>query len=413
MKSITQTLYLVFIIYTLATSSLTAQDNALNFNGTSSYVHCGNILSTNYTKEAWIYIRDLSKDNNIISGGVESQHAFWAPPIFDNMGNSLGNKLTAGHNSQWYQVQDPAPLNANTWYHVAATFDAASRTMKLYKNGILVATSTSVDDIGESKLTLVGAFYVGDHFFAGDMDNIRIWNVARTDAEIQLNKSITFTTAQPNLLVNYTCDQGTAGGNNSGITQLINTGYTDHHGTLVGFMLSGSTSNFITSSSPLPVELLNLKASPLSNYVKIAWQTTNEINNKGFQVERLNPMTQNWDILGFVKAQVKGFHYEFIDDAPLSMSYYRLRQIDHDGKEVLSKIVSAALNGSTKLKVYPNLVTDFLNIDSDVKGDFQIINMFGQSLINGYAAQKVDVSALPKGTYFVKVGTEQAKFVKQ
>ena len=39
--------------------------------------------------------------------------------------------------------------------------------------------------------------------------------------------------------------------------------------------------------------------------------------------------------------------------------------------------------------------------------------MFGQSLINGYAVQKVDVSALPKGTYFVKVGTEQAKFVKQ
>lgn len=411
MKNIIQTLHLVFVTHILTTSSLNAQGNALNFNGTSSYVNCGNILkespfSASYTKEAWIYITDLTKANNIISGGIGALHAFWAPI-------DAGNKLSAGHNSQWYQVQDPAPLNANTWYHVAVTFDEATSTMKLYKNGILVSTNNTVNATGVGKLVLIGAFFLNSNFFAGDMDNIRIWDVARTGNEIQDNKNVVFTTPQANLVVNYTCNQGIAGGDNTGITQLTNSVGDFYHGTLVGFTLNGSTCNFIVSNIILPVELLDLKASPLSNHVKIDWQTTNEINNKGFQVERLNPMTQNWDVLGFVKAQVKGFHYEFIDDAPLSMSYYRLRQMDYDGKEVLSKIVSAALNGSTKLKVYPNLVTDFLNIDSDDKGDFQIINMFGQSLINGYAAQKVDVSALPKGTYFVKVGTEQAKFVKQ
>ena len=411
MKNIIQTLYLVFVTHILTTSSLNAQGNALNFNGTSSYVNCGDILkespfSTSYTKEAWIYITDLTKANNIISGGIGALHAFWAP-------SDAGNKLSAGHNSQWYQVQDPTPLNANTWYHVAVTFDEATSTMKLYKNGILVSTNNTVNATGVGKLVLIGAFFLNSNFFAGDMDNIRIWDVARTGNEIQDNKDVVFTTPRTNLVVNYNCNQGIAGGDNTTITQLTNTLGDFYHGTLVGFALNGSLSNFIVSNVVLPVELLDLKASPLSNHVKIDWQTTNEINNKGFQVERLNPMTQNWDILGFVKAQVKGFHYEFIDDAPLSMSYYRLRQMDYDGKEVLSKIVSAALNGSTKLKVYPNLVTDFLNIDSDDKGDFQIINMFGQSLINGYAVQKVDVSALPKGTYFVKVGTEQAKFVKQ
>jgi hypothetical protein len=42
-----------------------------------------------------------------------------------------------------------------------------------------------------------------------------------------------------------------------------------------------------------------------------------------------------------------------------------------------------------------------------------ILNLFGQEVLSGKAAQPIDVSALPQGAYFLKVGTEQVKFMKQ
>ena len=116
---------------------LTQPATGLDFDGTNDYVSCGNILPPSYTKEAWINISDLSANNNIISGGVGGQHAFWAPGLFSS-------QLSAGHNLTYNQVNDPVSLLINTWYHVAVTYDAATTTMKLYKNGVLVSTNTAV-----------------------------------------------------------------------------------------------------------------------------------------------------------------------------------------------------------------------------------------------------------------------------
>jgi Secretion system C-terminal sorting domain len=44
---------------------------------------------------------------------------------------------------------------------------------------------------------------------------------------------------------------------------------------------------------------------------------------------------------------------------------------------------------------------------------FQVINLLGQQVLVGKTTQQLDVSALPQGAYIFKVGTEQAKFVKQ
>ena len=103
----------------------------------------------------------------------------------------------------------------------------------------------------------------------------------------------------------------------------------------------------------------------------------------------------------------------FTDDAPLSTSYYRLRQIDNDGKETYSKVISVSSKGSDKLKVYPNPVSDLLIVETEMKDDYQILNLLGQQVSSGKAAQRIDVSVLPQGTYFLKVGAEQVKFVKQ
>jgi hypothetical protein len=75
------------------------------------------------------------------------------------------------------------------------------------------------------------------------------------------------------------------------------------------------------------------------------------------------------------------------------------------------------------LAIYPNPVSSLLNVvytveernpDAFGKGSsFQILNLLGQQVLTGKTAAQVDVSALPQGTYVLKVGAEQAKFLKQ
>lgn len=173
----------------------------------------------------------------------------------------------------------------------------------------------------------------------------------------------------------------------------------------------------ISNAAVLPVELLSLTGQNTEGGNLLTWETANEVNNKGFQVERLAPPTpskgENWEVLGFKTANNKAGTYEFMDNAPLSTSYYRLRQIDNDGKETLSKVISIAATGKGKLKAYPNPVSNVLTIETTEISDYQIFNLLGQQVLNGKATQRIDVSALPEGTYFLKVGAEQVKFMKQ
>jgi hypothetical protein len=166
----------------------------------------------------------------------------------------------------------------------------------------------------------------------------------------------------------------------------------------------------------LPVELLSFTAQNQTGSNRLNWVTASEVNNKGFQVERIMDNGQ-WIMLGFVNAKSKAASYDFTDNTPLSISYYRLRQIDNDGKETLSKVVSVSAKGSSKLKVYPNPVSDVLAIETSATGTFDILNLLGQQVMHDKTPPSgvggLDVSALPQGTYFLKVGEEQAKFVKQ
>jgi hypothetical protein len=65
-----------------------------------------------------------------------------------------------------------------------------------------------------------------------------------------------------------------------------------------------------------------------------------------------------------------------------------------------------------KLKVYPSVTNGFLTIETTEVADYQVFNLLGQQLLNGQLSQRIDVSALPRGTYILKVGLEQAKFLK-
>ena len=167
----------------------------------------------------------------------------------------------------------------------------------------------------------------------------------------------------------------------------------------------------------LPIELTQFDVQNTEGSKNhLTWRTASEKDNSHFDIERSTDGNNFYNI-GQVKGNNKPSSYQFVDNQPFATSYYRLRQIDFDGTETVSKIVSAELKGKSKgLKIYPTIVSNGIltvNTEGEQLDDFSVTNLLGQQVLVGKTTTQIDVSSLSKGTYVLKVGTEVAKFVKQ
>ncbi|MGA0557879.1 hypothetical protein ACO2Q8_14575 [Larkinella sp. VNQ87] len=100
--------------------------------------------------------------------------------------------------------------------------------------------------------------------------------------------------------------------------------------------------DFNWEAAPLPVRLASFSGKRVENQVRLGWQTTFESNSAYFVVER-SADAKAFEALGRVVSS--GFSeslqaYGFTDEAPvLGTNYYRLRQVDQDGRFEYSKII--------------------------------------------------------------------------
>lgn len=76
-------------------------------------------------------------------------------------------------------------LNANTWYHVAATYDGAA--MKIYINGVLDASKSQTGSVSSNGAFSVGYLYNTSRNFNGKVDEVRVWKRALSQTEISQN----------------------------------------------------------------------------------------------------------------------------------------------------------------------------------------------------------------------------------
>ncbi len=154
------------------------------------------------------------------------------------------------------------------------------------------------------------------------------------------------------------------------------------------------------------------------------WQTASEINNSRFVIQKSKD-GQNFVGIGEVKGigtSTTAQSYQFIDAAPyLGINYYRLNQVDIDGKETFSKIVSVVWlkEGTQIVSVYPNPTQDKLTVEhTNTTETFEIVNAIGQIIkaeTTNINANKTEIRTgeLPSGIYFLRVNqTEIVRFVK-
>jgi hypothetical protein len=173
-------------------------------------------------------------------------------------------------------------------------------------------------------------------------------------------------------------------------------------------------------SNVLPVQLTQFTATPKTNSVAINWTTASEKDNAFFQIEH-SVNGKDFKSIGSINgngSSAQTISYSFEHTAPAEgVNYYRLKQVDVDGKFNYSTIKTAII-GKASFIIKSNLVTNTLDIITSTKAPvaFGIFSTNGQRMLNDFAQgeKSVDVSRLPAGLYFIKIADGQvARFVKQ
>jgi Concanavalin A-like lectin/glucanases superfamily/Secretion system C-terminal sorting domain/Ig-like domain CHU_C associated len=224
----------------------------LNFDGVNDYVAlptaANNIPAgnSNYTIEAWINPSELGEKHIVAWGDYEQT----------NKVNAFRLTPTGLVNYWWGQDYSVNfTFTPGTWYHVATTFDGTSR--KIYVNGNLITTNAFLNNpnSGTHNVTNTANVTIGagnnltaNGFFKGSMDEVRIWNVARTITQISGSRYCELQGTETGLVAYYKFNQGADAGTNTTITSLTNSVSGGATGTLTNFALTGTTSNWLAGS---------------------------------------------------------------------------------------------------------------------------------------------------------------------
>jgi hypothetical protein len=173
---------------------------------------------------------------------------------------------------------------------------------------------------------------------------------------------------------------------------------------------------------PLPVNFLSFDVSKTDkNQVSINWVTENEQNVSHYEIEQSTDAV-NFRKIGIISSvnTTSKHAYKFVDENPQTgVNYYRLKQLDLDGKFNYTEIESARIGQLEELNVFPNPATSTLSISiNNFKniGDLKIRNGLGQLVksmpINNYQVE-INIQDLPNGIYYVSYNGNKSKFIKQ
>ena len=178
-------------------------------------------------------------------------------------------------------------------------------------------------------------------------------------------------------------------------------------------IVAGASTEYMLGSvlNPLPVTLISFSAIKNGSDVELNWQTTNEENLKNYVVEKSTNAT-TFSQLAVVNANDNAGinNYTATDMNPANgVNYYRLKQIDGDGKYTYSDIRSVNFSDNFKVFISPNPATNNIKIYTDqMLMSVQIMDASGKTIkwLIPTSNNLYDVSDLQKGIYFLRIATK-------
>ncbi|KAA2221297.1 endo-beta-N-acetylglucosaminidase H [Chryseobacterium sediminis] len=163
---------------------------ALSLDGSTESGAAGsmNLSGSALSFEGWIKPSSFKSASPYISS-IMGTEAGDSNSAFLRLGDAslANNKLqfVVSINNVQQKLASVTALNANTWYHVAATYDGAN--MKIYINGVLDATKAQTGSVNSNGAFNVGYLYNTSRNFNGKIDEVRVWKRALSQTEISQN----------------------------------------------------------------------------------------------------------------------------------------------------------------------------------------------------------------------------------
>ena len=173
--------------------------------------------------------------------------------------------------------------------------------------------------------------------------------------------------------------------------------------------------------NPLPVELTAFAARRrITKGISLSWATASEHNSATFEVQR---SLDGYEFILVATVQAQGTStqatvYTALDEAaPASKLYYRLRQLDRDGRVAFSPVVAVAGAGeTTKVELYPNPAHSRISFIAKAAMPYRVLNQLGQSLLRGITeagTASIGLETLPIGLYFLELQTATGRTVQK
>lgn len=241
----------LFLASSLALFSARASaQNALDFDGIDDQVVVAGASATIADSMAlsltcWVYPRNNVTSFPDLDGYAgfrnETDADFYLLQLYNNnlegrFRNSSGTEFT---------TTTTTGIALNTWHHVGLTYDGS--TLTIWVDGALAASAPANGTISNPSVPFtIGNinFNAQPFWFKGKLDEVALWHRALNAEEMECLGAAPPDPANPHLALYYSCDQGIAGGDNTGTTVLADdVGSMD--GALQGFALIGNGSNFV------------------------------------------------------------------------------------------------------------------------------------------------------------------------
>lgn len=255
MKTFTKIILTTLLL--MLSSYMMAQNFGLDLDGANDKIGVQDATELNptgpFTMEVWINAD--SWESAIHAGAVIDKQATSPDRGYNiTVGEAGRAQFTVSIDGVWKSAATNAIMGLNTWYHIAGVYDGSS--VSIYINGILQASSAVSGSADHSTGT---DLYFGENptwsgrYFDGTLDEVRIWDYAKTAADILNQYTIELTGSETDLLAYWPMNEGTGtavgdfapGGNNALMFQMdANTDWVD------GFVAPGSDVGVLGIVSP-------------------------------------------------------------------------------------------------------------------------------------------------------------------
>ncbi|KAA9339459.1 T9SS type A sorting domain-containing protein [Hymenobacter busanensis] len=437
--------------------TLPGSGKALTFSGFGNYINAGagnRNITQQVTVEAWI--KTSTSNYQFVLGKYSDGSGQDKGYHLVTNGGRAGFHGRAGVGQYFTSGLSVTRVDDGRWHHLAGV--CTGSTWQVYVDGILEGSTTynyTNGNLASSVPMAIGMYYLAnDQFFNGQMDEVRVWNSARTEAHIRTDMCRRFATIPGNLVAYYRFDQSSG--------QVANDeGSVPANGSLVGF----SGNPWVTSGAAIgdasvagyPSAGINVARMWLFAANRDSAVVTNvNAQNKGIHLYAVNstpqvspgtgtapsyfgvfsvPATSSYTVRlspesGTVPAS--GLYTRTANDAlawnttspTVTASTLVLDNQTYRNEYIMTgrTLATASAQLSAQVSVYPNpahrTVWVQLPASASQQSVVTIYNTLGQQLltqklIDSRAAQQLPLPALAKGVYTVRIALAEGTVTKR